>query len=69
MLSTITDKMPTQTIYPSDKTDELIKYTENVNSVFLGTNFWLEWDIKSLNPKYFSLPDDRPYKVIKLEEL
>lgn len=69
MLSCITNKMPTQTIYASNNIDKLTKYTENANSVFLGTDFWLEWDIKNLNPKYFSLPDDRPYKIIKLEEL
>jgi len=69
LLSAITDKMPTQTIYPSNNIESLTKYTKNTNSVFLGTDFWLEWDIKSLNQKYFDLPDDRPYKVIKLDDL
>lgn len=69
ILSTIDVNVPTQTIFPSNKIDELSKYTEDAYSVFLGSEFWLEWNIESLNPKYFSLPANQTYKVIKLDEL
>lgn len=69
ILSAISDEIPTQTIYPASNIDELSKYTEGATDVFLGADFWLEWGIKDLNPKYFELPTHLPYKAIKIEDL
>lgn len=69
MLSTIDINVPTQTIFPSNDPASLSKYTESGNSYFLGADFWLEWNIKDLNSKYFSLPSDQPYIITSLEEL
>lgn len=69
ILSAITDEIPTQTIYSANNPQELVKYTNGPNSVFLGTNFWLEWNIQSLNPKYFDLRDRTPYKIIDIDNL
>ena len=69
ILSTIDKNVPTQTVFPSNQIEALTKYTTNTNSVFLGADFWLEWDLNSLNTRYFSLPDNTPYKVVELDEL
>lgn len=69
ILSTITEDIPTQTIYAANNTEDLSKYTSEPNSVFLGANFWLEWDIQSLNSKYFDLPENTPYKKIKIDQI
>ncbi len=69
ILSTISDGIPTQTIYPANNVEELTKYTSTATDVFLGANFWLEWGITDLNPKYFKLPNNLPYKVVKIEDL
>lgn len=70
LLSTIDVNVPTQTIFLADQTGKYKKYTEQpVKQVFLGADFWLEWNIESLNPKYFSLPDDQPYRITSIDEL
>jgi len=69
ILSSIDKNVPTQTIFPSNQIGALTKYTKNANSVFLGADFWLEWEINNLNTKYFRLPDNTTYKVIDLNEL
>lgn len=69
ILSTITDGIPPQTIYPSDNPEALTKYTTEAGSVFLGATFWLEWNITDLNQKYFHLPTDVPYKIIDIEDM
>jgi hypothetical protein len=69
LLSAITENIPTQTIYPANNIAQLTKYTENANSIFLGAEFWLEWNIGNLNPKYFDLPKETAYVVIKIDEL
>ncbi|MDP2336109.1 MAG: hypothetical protein Q8N05_06605 [Bacteroidota bacterium] len=69
ILSSITDNIPTQTIYPANDISLLTKYTENANNVFLGADFWLEWNIDNLNHKYFNLSKELPYAIIKIDEL
>lgn len=69
MLSSITENIPTQTIYPANDVGQLTKYTENVNNVFLGADFWLEWNIDNLNHKYFNLSTELPYEIIKIDDL
>ncbi len=69
ILSKIEKELPTQTIYPANDLTKLSKYTQDVNDVFLGADFWLEWEIDGLNPRYFDLPTNYPYKVIKISEL
>lgn len=69
LLSAITANIPTQTIYPANDVAQLAKYTNNTNSIFLGAEFWLEWNIGNLNPKYFDLPKETAYVVIKIDEL
>jgi hypothetical protein len=69
ILSTISEEVPTQTIYPANNIHQLTKYTEDATDVFLGADFWLEWGIKDLNPRYFELPTHLPYKVVKIEDL
>jgi len=69
ILSTITDNIPTQTIYPSNDISQLIKYTENANNVFLGADFWLEWNIDNLNPKYFNLSKELSYAIVQIDDL
>lgn len=69
LLSAITENIPTQTIYPANDVVQLTKYTENPNSIFLGAEFWLEWNIGNLNPKYFDLPKETAYVVIKIDGL
>jgi hypothetical protein len=68
ILSTITEDLPAQTIYPASNSEELDKYTAP-NSVFLGANFWLEWNIESLNQKYFELPEKAAYKKIEIDQI
>ena len=69
ILSSITANIPTQTIYPANDTSQYSKYTENANNVFLGADFWLEWNIDNLNHKYFNLSTERPYAIIKIDDL
>ena len=69
ILSSITDNIPTQTIYPANDITPLAKYTEDANNVFLGADFWLEWNIDSLNHKYFNLSSELPYAVVTIDEL
>ena len=69
ILSKITKDMPTQTIFPANDLTKLSKYNQDVNDVFLGADFWLEWRINDINPKYFDLPTNYPYKIIKISEL
>lgn len=69
ILSTITDDIPTQTIYAANNSEDLSKFTSEPNSVFLGANFWLEWSIESLNQKYFKLPENTPYKKIEIDQI
>ncbi len=68
LLSSITANIPTQTIYPANNIVQLTKYTENANSIFLGADFWLEWDINKLNTKYFDLPKETAYTVIDVDQ-
>jgi hypothetical protein len=68
LLSTVTANTPTQTIFPASNAETLIKYTRDPGDVFLGTDFWLEWGIQSLNMKYFQLPTDLPYLIVKIDE-
>jgi hypothetical protein len=69
ILSSITANIPTQTIYPANDISQLTKYTENANNVFLGADFWLEWNIDNLNPKYFNLSKELPYRIVKIDDL
>jgi hypothetical protein len=69
ILSSITDNIPTQTIYPANNISQLTKYTENMNDVFLGADFWLEWNIDNLNHRYFNLSKELPYAIVKIVEL
>jgi len=69
ILSSITANIPTQTIYPANDISQLTKYTENANNVFLGADFWLEWNIDNLNPKYFNLSKDLSYAIVKIDDL
>lgn len=70
ILSTIDVNVPTQTIFLANQTEKYKKYTEQPGmQVFLGADFWLEWKIESLNPKYFSLPTDKPYRITNINEL
>ncbi len=68
MLSAITKNMPTQTIFPTNDLTKLTKYTEGAEDVFLGTDFWLEWNINDLNQNYFSLPTNYPYAFFNINE-
>ena len=68
ILSSITDNIPTQTIYPANDISLFTKYTET-NNVFLGADFWLEWNIDNLNHTYFNLSEELPYAIIKIDEL
>jgi len=67
-LSSITEGMPVQTIFPAYNISEVTKYTEN-REVFLGAHFWLEWGIDNLNHKYFNLSKDMPYAIVKIDDL
>jgi hypothetical protein len=69
ILSSITVNIPTQTIYPANDINQLTKYTENANNVFLGADFWLEWSIDDLNHKYFNLSKELPYRIVKIDDL
>jgi len=69
ILSSITANIPTQTIYPANEISQLTKYTENANNVFLGADFWLEWNIDNLNPKYFNLSKELSYAIVKIDDL
>lgn len=69
ILSSITKNIPTQTIYPANDPSQLIKYTGNANNVFLGADFWLEWNIDNLNPKYFNLSKELSYAIVKIDDL
>lgn len=69
MLSSITENIPTQTIYPANDINQLTKYTENANNVFLGADFWLEWNIDNLNHKYFNLSTELSYAIVKIDDL
>ena len=69
ILSSITANIPTQTIYPANDTSQLTKYTENANNLFLGADFWLEWNIDNLNPKYFNLSKEMSYAIVKIDDL
>lgn len=68
LLSSITDDMPMQTIFPANNIDEVSKYKEH-NDVFLGADFWMEWSIDQLNQKYFKLSKELPYAVVKIDDL
>lgn len=68
LLSSITDDMPIQTIYPANNISEVTKYTET-SDVFLGADFWLEWSIDLLNHKYFNLSKEMPYTIVKIDNL
>ena len=70
ILSAIDVNVPTQTIFLANQTEKFEKYTKQPGTqVFLGTDFWLEWSIESLNPKYFNLTSDQPYLIVSLDEL
>jgi len=69
ILSSITENIPTQTIYPANDVSQLTKYTENADNIFLGADFWLEWNIDDLNHKYFNLSKDLPYAIVKIDDL
>lgn len=69
ILSSITANIPSQTIYPANDISQLTKYTENANNVFLGADFWLEWNIDNLNPTYFNLSKELPYAIVKIDDL
>lgn len=69
ILSSITENIPTQTIYPANDISQLSKYTENTNNVFLGADFWLEWNIDDLNHKYFNLSKELSYRIVKIDDL
>jgi hypothetical protein len=68
MLSTITKDIPTQTIFPANDTNKYLKYSEEAGNIFLGADFWLEWEIDNLNHKYFNLSTELPYAIIKTDE-
>jgi len=68
ILSSITDNMPTQTIFPSEDLSQITKYSEN-KDVFLGVHFWMEWNIDILNHKYFNLSKEMPYTIVKIDDL
>ena len=63
MVSSMDGKKNTKTIYLYDDINDYKKYLDNDNDVFLGASFWLEWNTKTLNPKYFNLPSET-YKVL-----
>ncbi|MBN2818840.1 MAG: hypothetical protein JXP36_07715 [Bacteroidales bacterium] len=69
LLSGVAKDIPNQTIYSDNNLEGFNKYTTNPNGTFLGPNFWLEWKMESLNPKYFNLPVDKPYRIVSLKEL
>lgn len=69
ILSTITDNIPSQTIFPANDISKLTKYTDGVSNIFLGADFWLEWGIDNLNRKYFNISTELPYAIVKIEEL
>ena len=69
ILSSITANIPTQTIYPANDVSQFTKYTEHINDVFLGADFWLEWNIDHLNHKYFNLSKELPYAIVKIDDL
>ncbi len=69
LLSTITEETPTQTIFPTDDVSRYIPYTKKKMEVFLGTDFWIEWKIEDLNPKYFNLTNKYPYTILKTDDL
>ena len=69
ILSSITKNIPTQTIYPANDVSQLTKYTENADNIFLGADFWLEWNIDDLNHKYFNLSKELPYRIVKIDDL
>nr|WP_319998804.1 hypothetical protein [uncultured Draconibacterium sp.] len=70
ILSTIDVNVPTQTIFLANQTGKYKKYTEQPGmQFFLGADFWLEWNIESLNPKYFNLPANKPYLIISMDDL
>ncbi len=69
ILSALTEDMPTQAIYAASDDEDLSKYIDEPNNIFLGTNFWLEWGVQHLNQSYFVLPRDTAYKFIDIEIL
>lgn len=69
MLSSITANCPTQTIFPANDVNRLVKYVEGTSNIFLGADFWLEWGIDNLNHKYFNLSTELPYKIVKIDDL
>jgi hypothetical protein len=69
ILSSITENIPTQTIYPANNTSQMTKYTEGGTNVFLGADFWLEWNIDDLNQKYFNISKELPYQIVKINDL
>ena len=68
ILSSITENMPTQTIFPSEDLSQITKYAEN-KDVFLGVHFWMEWNIDILNHRYFNLSKEMPYTIVKIDNL
>ena len=69
MLSSITDNIPQQTIFPANDLHQITKYTTNTSNVFLGADFWMEWNIDKLNHKYFNLSKEMPYTIVKINDL
>ena len=69
LLSSITDNIPPQTIFPTNNISQMTKYTENTRDVFLGADWWLEWGIDNLNHKYFNLSKQMPYTFVKIKDL
>jgi len=69
ILSSITDNIPPQTIFPANDLRQITKYTTNTSNVFLGADFWMEWNIDKLNHKYFNLSKEMPYTIVKIDDL
>ena len=53
------------TLFLYDDLAQFEKYLSDKTGVFLGSSSWLEWDIKSLNHRFFNLPDE-PYQVFDI---
>jgi hypothetical protein len=47
-----------KTIFLYDDLADYEIYLHDRQNIFLGADFWLEWNVSTLNPNYFKLPID-----------
>jgi len=64
IVSSMNGNQNTRTIFLYDDLKNWEIYLHDKPDVFLGADFWLEWQINMLNHKYFNLPVE-PYKVLE----